>query len=238
MHDWTVTLETEPYAVAEHDRSAFASAVGRLEAELGANDQVLGAVAASPREGAFSAVFSVRAESAGKAADRGCELFLLALEEALHPLRFPIATHHPAANGIGEPVIAAVTARSSLYEAAVGRPTGGPVAAAGLAGEDGAAASVEINGYAVPQGVARALAAHLRTLPGEWNGPAAKCAMRIEMTLTEGAERGVYVEGSEREAMCDALQGWIRESMADAEAEQLIALMQGLSRDATEQQPA
>lgn len=231
MRDWTIELKSEPYVVAEHDRGAFNHASERLETELSGSADAFGTMVGIPLDGAFSATFSVRAKTAGEAAGRGCDIFLLALEEALRPLRFPVESELGLANGIDEPVIASVTARNhqsaSVTEWSNDAP--GPLDMNSAPGE------VEINGYRVTSDTVHELAARLRALPDEWNRPAAKVALQLEMSAEGVRERSLHLDRSECDAVSEALQKWLGEIPGGTIADELIVLLQGLAREAAEQ---
>lgn len=234
MRDWTIELESEPYVVAEHERGAFNHAIERLETELSGSADVFGTVVGIPLDGSFSATFSVRAKTAGEAAGRGCEIFLLALEEALRPLRFPLESELGLANGIDEPVIASVTARNHQRNHQSASVTARNNDAPGLSDMNSAPGEVEINGYLVTSDTVHELAARLRALPGEWNRPAAKVALQLEMSAERAGEPSLHVDGPECDAVSEALQKWLGEITGGRVADELIALLQGLARETAE----
>ena len=234
VRDWMIHLESEPYIVAEHDRGVFAGGGKRLEAELRGRGDVFGTVTVEiPREGAFSATFLLRARTAGEAADMGSDVFLAALEEALRPLRFPLDSGLGTVTGIDAPVVAAVLARAHDHVEPPGPQNGEGDRFAET--DNATTETVEINGYLVPAEVVHLLAVHLRALSGDWNGPAVKVALHLERSLEGGEERIHHVTGTEREAVCEALQSLISGDTERAFAEQLIVLLQGLAREADDQ---
>lgn len=228
MRDWTIEVRSEPYGVAEHDRGAFDHANERLKTELSGNADAFGSDVGTPLDGRFSATFSLRAKTAGEAAERGCDIFLSVLEEALRPLRFPESELGPA-TGIDEPLIASVAARSHEPASMTAlNDAGGP-------SETAAAGEVELNSYRVTSETVKELTVRLRALPGEWKGPAAKVALQLEMSAEGAREPSLDIEGPECDAVCEALQKWIGEIPEGTDADELIVLVQGIARKAAEQ---